>query len=222
LIELLPAGQFQCANNFIAIEGVDGSGKSTLVGRMPGILDTIVGSSSVRSVRQPGSTTVGNAARDILKGDIACTLDPRVQHMLFQTARMDLLFEIQGTKKERLSSNTWVICDRHEDSTEVYQSEDGVPRQDINLAKELLWGLPTPDVTIFLDVKPETVIQRLIQRDTRDARDTLDKNLIARRIFVYKSIIRRAPHKYFVVDANGTTDQTVDYIEKNLKLIPRR
>ena len=73
---------------FIALEGIDGSGKTTQAARLAEALgpETLL-------VREPGGTVAGERVRDLLK-DGEVRLDPMAELLLFLSARAQLVAEV--------------------------------------------------------------------------------------------------------------------------------
>ena len=73
---------------FIALEGVDGSGKTTQAARLAEALggETLL-------VREPGGTAAGEKIRELLK-DGEVRLDPMAELLLFLAARAQLVEEV--------------------------------------------------------------------------------------------------------------------------------
>jgi dTMP kinase len=136
---------------FIAIEGPEGAGKTTLARRMAERLrDAGV---DVVDVREPGGTPVAEAARRIAL-DPALEVSPLAELFLMLAARADLVSRVI---RPALSAGRVVLTDRFDLSTEAYQVEGrGLPRQAVLDANRLATGALKPDLTIVLDV-PEAV-----------------------------------------------------------------
>lgn len=103
-------------NRMIAIEGPDGSGKSTLMRALIERMD--VRGLGVEAGRQPGGTPAGEAIREILL-DPSIKLDPISQVYLFMASRTAFLEE---RVRPALLSGMSVICDRLDLSTIFYQT----------------------------------------------------------------------------------------------------
>ena len=94
----------------ITIEGIDGSGKSTLVARLQRLLDDL----DPILTREPGSTWVGESVRRA----IAERMDPITEALLFcadHAAHTDTLI------RPALDAGKLIISDRYSDSRFAYQ-----------------------------------------------------------------------------------------------------
>ena len=144
---------------FISFEGGEGAGKTTQVELLRQRLESL--NLPVLVVREPGTTRLGEQVRDIIKSQSNNV--PAADALLFMAARAQLMADIIVPE---LKKGTTVIGDRFSDSTIAYQGYGG----NLNLnrlrhANELATNEVAPDLTILLDVTPETGLQR------RDADD---------------------------------------------------
>lgn len=138
---------------FISFEGGEGAGKTTqaeLLRRrlekhnLPALL-----------VREPGTTQLGEQVRRIIKSRDNV---PAADALLFMAARAQLMNDIIVPS---LNAGTTVICDRFSDSTIAYQGYGGKLSLDrLKHANELATNEVVPDLTILLDIPPETGLNR--------------------------------------------------------------
>lgn len=155
----------QTAGKLIAIEGLEGAGKSTAV-------HTVVSLLAERdiqaiTVREPGGTAIGEELRAILKNnDYLNILDNRSELLMMYAARVQLLEEVI---RPALSQGYWVIADRFELSTYAYQGGGrGIDEDIINkLSGFCLHGF-RPHLTLYLDISPEIGMQRASLRGEFD------------------------------------------------------
>lgn len=100
---------------YIAFEGIEGAGKSTVAQQVGERLET-EGLRVVR-VREPGGTTVGESVRQIL---LSHELAPKpwTEALLFAAARAQLAAEVVGPA---LEDGAWVLTDRSVYSSLAYQ-----------------------------------------------------------------------------------------------------
>lgn len=142
---------------FITLEGVDGSGKTSLVEAAVEKLDDI------ETTREPAEHLwTGEAARRAINSDG----HPATDFHLFLGDRANHLNE---TIVPALERGKTVICDRYSDSTRAYQKEilgDAVEDPeyfiDFNLGQP--WHLE-PDLTLLLDITAEESARRTSEGD---------------------------------------------------------
>ena len=144
---------------FISFEGGEGAGKTTQVELLR---QRLVNSNlPVLVVREPGSTRLGEQVREIIKS--ASGNVPAADALLFMAARAQLMNDVVVPN---LETGTTVVCDRFADSTMAYQGYGGNLNLDrLRHANELATNEVAPDLTILLDVPPETGLRR---RDSAD------------------------------------------------------
>ncbi len=144
---------------FISFEGGEGAGKTTQVELLRQRLESL--SLPVLVVREPGTTPLGEQVREIIKSQSNNV--PAADALLFMAARAQLMADVIVPN---LKAGTTVIGDRFSDSTIAYQGYGGRLNLDrLRHANELATDGVAPDLTILLDVPPETGLRR------RDAND---------------------------------------------------
>lgn len=138
----------------ISFEGIDGSGKTTQSYLLARALDDL--GYRVARFREPGSTPVGEAIRDILEDTYSIT--PAARALLYNAARAQL---VEEKIKPALAENKIVILDRFHDSTIAYQGcGDGVALSRLRLLEPLTIQALYPDLTIFLSIPYSVALER--------------------------------------------------------------
>lgn len=144
---------------FIAVEGIEGSGKSTLVGGLAESLHTE--GRDVLVTREPGGTAIGNAVRAIFL-DPTLAIDPMAESMLVNAARAQHV----GEKiKPALDAGRVVLCDRYVDSTLAYQGYGrGLNMEQLRKLCDIATGGLEPDLTVLLDLPVSAARARMKER----------------------------------------------------------
>jgi len=137
---------------FVVLEGLDRSGKST----QAAILLEHLQKAGVPAqlMKFPDRTTpIGKMIDAYLREE--SSLDDRAIHLLFSANRWELASSIEAA----LQAGTTVICDRYAFSGIAFSfCKDAGLSYEWCRAPDI--GLPAPDLTLFLDVGPETVRER--------------------------------------------------------------
>jgi len=143
------------AGKFIVFDGPDGSGKSTQLRLLAKHLSKL--GAAVECVRDPGGTTVGDRIRQVLLDRDNGHISPMCETLLFMASRAQLVHE---RIRPALAAGKVVLCDRFISATVAYQGAAGVDRQTVLRLGEIAVGGLWPDLTIILDVDPETGMSR--------------------------------------------------------------
>ena len=139
---------------FITLEGPDGAGKSSQADRLVSALRDA--GSTVRQVREPGGTPLGEAVRELLMA--AAPHDARSDALLFNAARATLVAEVI---RPALKRGEIVVCDRYADSTLAYQGHGGgLDVAELDRINAWSTGGLVPDLTILFDVPVEQGLAR--------------------------------------------------------------
>ncbi len=208
---------------FITFEGLDGSGKTTQLRRLDASLRAE--GYAVTSLRQPGSTALGDRIRAVLldsRSEAALgSIAPLAELALMFADRAQAIAEVI---EPALAKGQIVLCDRFTDSSEAYQ---GGGRQLGSAAVLALHaavcGNLQPDLTLLLLPPLEASLARARRRNQRNVQQTgKDENRFEResdafyaRIYeAYKTIAAREPDRVVAL--------TEDYgIEEMQKIIHR-
>ncbi|MGA8576963.1 MAG: dTMP kinase [Candidatus Cybelea sp.] len=132
---------------FVVVEGIEGSGKSTLVG---GLAERLRADGyNVTVTREPGGTALGNSIREMFL-DRDVTIAPLAEACLVNAARAQ---HVADVIRPALEAGRVVLCDRFTDSTLAYQGygrglDIGMLRGICDAAAE---GIE-PDLVLVLDV----------------------------------------------------------------------
>lgn len=149
---------------FIVVEGLEGAGKSSVIGL---IVDTLKAAGKVvEQTREPGGTPMAESIRDCVKHNWDERVSEETELLLMYAARVQLL---DNRIKPALDAGSWVVGDRHDLSSQAYQGGGrGVDASMMAaISSTALRGF-TPDLTLYLDVEPETGLARARGRGELD------------------------------------------------------
>jgi dTMP kinase len=182
---------------FITFEGGEGAGKSTQARLLAEAL-TAAGD-AVLCTREPGGAPNAEALRGLL---LSRDYDwsPTAEIYLHFAARAE---HVERTIQPALARGDIVICDRFADSTMAYQGYGlGADRA---LIAALCQLLPVqPDLTLVLQVSPDSAAQRIASRDrTLDRYEAMDMAFHARVAAGFAAIAAAEPLRCVVISADG-------------------
>ncbi len=139
----------------IAIEGLDGSGKTTQARLLAAHLQGR--GKSVVLVEEPGTTATGEAIREILL-DGEKEIGPLCELFLYEASRAQLVREVV---RPALAAGKIVVADRFSLSSLAYQGYGrGLPLELVETLNGIATDNLVPDLTLLLDIPPEEGLRR--------------------------------------------------------------
>lgn len=195
---------------FIAVEGIDGSGKSTTIKELKKFLEKK--GHTVVQTAEPTDLPIGKLIRDELKNSENNT--PLLHEKLALMFAADRLDHLQKRIWPALKEKKTVLTDRYFFSSVAYQST--------NVSYEWVKGVnrfaTLPNILVFIDVKIDKALERIKKfRDdtelyeTKDFLTDIDNN--------YRRIIKDFEDRLKVVFLDGSLgmDEIYDDIEKKFE-----
>jgi dTMP kinase len=188
---------------FITIEGIEGVGKSTHMGRLIEHIEAH-GYRALKS-REPGGTPTAELIREVVLGHTEEFI-PDIAELLLMFAARSLL--VENVIRPALSAGTWVVCDRFVDASRAYQGGGrGIPMQQINELADWVLGDLRPDLTILLDAPVEVGMSRADSRGSPDRLDVERAEFYTRVRASYLQLAESEPERFVIVDAAGTLEE---------------
>jgi len=186
---------------FVTFEGIEGSGKSTAIAALAGLLRER--GSPVLVTREPGGTPLGDAVRAIFLESLV-RIDPLTEAFLINAARAQHVTEVIGPA---LKEAQLVLCDRFFDSTIAYQGFGRGLDVDMLLhhCQDATQRI-APDLTFVLDVPPEVSAERVAARGHGDRLDREGLAFHARVREGYLLLAQRFARMH-VIDATQRPDE---------------
>ena len=194
---------------FITLEGNDGAGKTTVCMGLRKELEAR--GYSVVYTREPGGVKIAEDIRKVILNVDNVGMEPECEALLYAAARMEHLNKkvIPSLKEGKV-----VLCDRYLDSSIAYQ---GVAR---GLGLENILKINSfaldhlPDLTIFIDVKPEVALKRLSLRDKTDRLDLETIDFHNKVYEGYHEALKLYPERFVVIDGNQALNDVVNDCKK--------
>lgn len=181
---------------FISLEGIDGSGKTSL---LESIREYLRGAGyEVLTIREPGGTVISEKIRTMLLDVKNAGILPGTEALLYAAARSQVVEEII---RPALARGQMVLADRYLDSTIAYQGYGrGLEIEYLNQLNQLCTGGLVPHLTLLLDVDPAEGARRR----KKDIPDRLEKEGLEFQDRVrrgYRELSRQQPARIKVIDA---------------------
>ena len=186
----------------VTIEGLDGSGKTTLAtglaAALPGAL----------LLREPGGVAAAERVRELVK-DPDLHVAPRAEALLYAAARAQLVEERLAPE---LQTGRLVLLDRFVDSSLAYQGagrELGIAA--VAAINAFATGGLVPDLTLLLRVDP--AVGRARQAGRGEAPDRLEREedaFFGRTGAAYDGLAAAEPDRFVVLDGMRSPAELLD------------
>lgn len=187
---------------FVTFEGPDGSGKSTQARLLAAALRAR--GHAVVETREPGGTLVGERIRDILLHPSGPPITQLTEALLLNASRAQLLAEVIVPA---LGRGEIVLCDRYADSTLAYQAYGrGMDEEVIRDLQAIATNGVLPNLTVYVDIEPETGQARTAARGAQNRLDGLDIDFHRRVRAGYRALAAAEPERWLVVDGNDSPE----------------
>lgn len=156
---------------FITVEGIEGSGKSTLISALT---EFYCARMSVVATREPGATVLGKRIRKlILQREVSDPdIDPLAEVLLFAADRAQ---HCKTFLRDAIKSTSLVLCDRYTDSTLAYQGYGaGLSLEILRAINHIATDGLNPDLVLLLDIDPQLSLGRAKNRLNEDKHSFLE------------------------------------------------
>lgn len=188
---------------YLAIEGVDGAGKSTVATALVEHLTSL--GHDVRFVREPGGTPLGEQIRSLLlHGD---DMAAWAEALLFAAQRAQLAAEVIGPALER---GELVVSDRSYYSSLAYQGgARGLGSERVRAVNEAGLGGVVPELVAVLWLPPDAALERQDMVDRIGGTGTEFQASVADS---YRELAQAEPGRVRLVDATRPVSEIVEEI----------
>lgn len=188
---------------FITLEGGEGAGKSTQVGRLKEWIEAR-GHRCI-TTREPGGAPGAEMVRKLLVEGPAERWDGVTEALLHFAARRE---HLRTTVLPAIASGTWVVSDRFADSTMAYQGYGhGIDRAMLGALYDMTVGDFRPDLTLILDLPVDAGLARAAARRSKETRyESLPVGFHERVRAGFLEIAAADPERCVVIDASAGID----------------
>lgn len=185
----------------ITFEGPEGSGKSTLISSIAGLLGAQGEQPLV--LREPGGSDIGERIRNIL-------LDPASEAMCAETELLLMVASRAQLVREKINpaieAGMIILCDRYADASVAYQGFGrGLGEKRVRELNNFALGGREPDLTFLCMLPPEKGQARLENRAT----DRLDRESAEfhQRVYEgYQSMAGSGKRRFKVINASAAPE----------------
>ena len=191
--------------NFITFEGGECSGKTTVINYIKEEFDKR--GIKYITTREPGGIKISEKIRDILLDKENTSMTGETEALLYAASRIQHLKE---KVLPALENGYVVICDRFLDSSLVYQGYARGLGIDNVLCANLFAQKYLPDLTLYLDSRPEIALKRLNNKDREGKKDRLDSEglLFHQKVYDgYHEILKMYPDRIKLIDSERNIEE---------------
>ena len=190
---------------FIVFEGIDGSGKGTIIGMArEWLAGRGIPPERILVTKEPWTSDYGKKARGILASEKNPGNRAKELLNLYLSDRKE---HLEKEILPALAKGKIVLCDRYLYSTIAYQAAQG---EEINSLVEKNSGFTKPDICFILDLPVEDALERIEKDKKRDSKEMFEKKEFlqkARKNFLGLSKLFPG-HGITIIDARGKKEET--------------
>ncbi len=196
---------------FITFEGIDGSGKTTMLTRLAAHL--AAQNYDFISTLEPGGSALGQNLRQILLNDSHLKPSCQAEALLFAA---DRAVHIEQKIKPALAKGQIVLCDRFIDSTIAYQGGGrGLDMAFLEQLNNFATANLKPDISFYFDLPLNIARQR--QNAVLDKMEQEAAAFFERVIATYKQLALADPKRIKTIDATQGLDQVFAAVLSHLE-----
>lgn len=200
---------------FIAFEGSDGSGKTTILNNVEKFL--IENNIDFIITREPGGTKISEEIREILLSNDNSEMSSRTEALLYSASRAQHVDELI---LPNLQKGKLVISDRYVLSSLAYQ---GFGRElgydSVKEINDFATDNLSPDYTFFFNVDPITVLKRKRNNFVTDRLEN-ESNSYHNKVYNgYQEILKRNKDNLIIIDASKSIEEVTEQTISKLKTI---
>ena len=200
---------------FITLEGIEGVGKTTLMGFLAEYLHQH--NVPLLVTREPGGTPLADDIRHFLLSEHEEKVQPETELLLMFAARAQ---HVQNVIRPALEAGKLVLCDRFTDTTYAYQGAGrGVNPAKIKMLEDVVQDGLKPELTILLDAPIEICLQRIQERKKTDRFESETKQFFQKARNAYLEMATTEPTRFHVVDATQPVETLHEQLLKIFKSI---
>lgn len=192
---------------FITIEGGDGAGKSTFLPVIKNYLESL--GQKVVLTREPGGTPIGEKLRDML---LTYPMDVKTETLLMVAARAQHHADVINPALE--DGVTWVLCDRHADSTYAYQcAAKGFSKGEFRQLSLIAQDGVKPGLTFIFDVPLHIAKERLLKTGkTPDKFESASDDFHLAVAGGFKTVGKEEPGRVKIIDSSKSIEDTKEQV----------
>jgi dTMP kinase len=203
---------------FLVFEGLDGSGKSSLMSSLEKELSSK--KLAVLRTREPGGTPLGDEIRNMILRTEGQAPTSRTELLLYEASRAQ---HVDLVIRPHLQRNYWVLCDRFAASSVAFQAGGrAISEEWVERLNEFATDGVHPHLTVLLDLSVNESRRRRSQREihTGDKEDRIESEADSFHERVRQSFLAQAKQDqrhWLVLDAGNTPEILLEKLLTHLR-----
>ena len=200
---------------FLAFEGVDGSGKSSLMKLFSKELEKR-GLPFIQT-KEPGGTPIGAQIRQLVLNRDNAKLNPLSETLLYYADRKQ---NIQDRIAPALDQKMWALSDRYWASTSAYQCGGrGISESFVESLKKDICGDYQPHLWVLLDLPVEVSLERLTHSNKKqpDRMEREARDFHQRVKDYYLKLAEKEPEKWLILDSTKASSKLLEQLISHLE-----
>lgn len=190
---------------FIALEGPDGSGKSTITKLLGDYLE----GKNIPYImtREPGGTKIGENIRDLILDKENTHMSDETEALLYAASRGQ---HVKEKIEPALNEGKIVLCDRFVLSSLAYQGKGrGLGIEKVKQINDFAIKDIYPDLILFFHVDPKVTLKRKTENIDVD-RLELEGDLFHQNVYEgYMELLKMYPKNIKMIDASRSIEQVL-------------
>ena len=201
---------------FVVLDGIDGCGKTTQIGLLASHIFRMHKSTNVILTREP--TGISPASRRLRELLAMGGSEEQKQKEFLELFLEDRRFHIDKIIKPALELGITVVSERYKYSTFAYQMAQGLAFGEI---ADLHKNMPVPDLTVFLDTKPEEALRRKVEEVSHEGLEAFEKEEFLGKVREnYLSMPKKLPdERIVVIPANGSQEEVFKKVRDEFLMV---
>ena len=202
---------------FIALEGPDGSGKSTIIE----LLSYYLKNKGIDFImtREPGGTLISEEIRDIILDNKNIDMSAETEALLYAASRGQHVHE---KIRPSLEEGRLVLCDRFVLSSLAYQGKGrGLGIKEVKMINDFAIKGLYPDLILFFHVDPELTLKRKTRNLGGDRLEQEGRDFHKNVYEGYMEVLDMYPENIKIIDARKSIEevleQSIEEVENLLK-----
>ncbi len=200
---------------FVALEGPDGSGKSTIAKLLGSYLEEKGLAYTI--TREPGGTHIGEQIREIILDKENTEMSAQAEALLYAAARGQ---HVEEKIVPALEEGKIVLCDRFVLSSLAYQGRGrrlGIER--VKMINDFAIGDTYPDLILFFHIDPSITLKRKTENIDVD-RLELEGDLFHQEVYKgYMEVLEKYPKNIKKIDATGSIQEVLDQSIREIDIL---